>query len=65
MKTVLITGGRGEIGQAIIAQFRKADYQIIAPTREDLDLNQPAVIEDEIIKQVATVDQLFSVSRFF
>ena len=56
MKAVLITGGRGEIGQAIIAQFRKADYQIIAPTREDLDLNQPAVIEDEIIKQVATVD---------
>lgn len=55
MKTVLITGGRGEIGQAIIAQFRKADYHIIAPTRDDLDLNQTAGIED-VIKQIANVD---------
>lgn len=45
MKTLFITGGRGEIGQAIIARFKQENYQIIAPTREQLDLQQPATIE--------------------
>ncbi len=45
MKTLFITGGRGEIGRAIIARFEQENYQIIAPTREQLDLQQPATIE--------------------
>lgn len=55
MKTLFITGGRGEIGQAIIEQFRNANYQIIAPTRDDLDLTQPEMVADTI-KTLATVD---------
>lgn len=55
MKTLLITGGRGEIGQAIIAQFRKADYQIIAPTRDELDLTETVGI-DAVIKQMGSID---------
>jgi 3-oxoacyl-[acyl-carrier protein] reductase len=55
MKTVLITGGSGEIGQAIRTQFHQAAYQIIAPSRTELDLNQPEGIET-IIQSMGTVD---------
>ena len=33
----MITGGNGEIGQAIISKF-KEDHQIIYPTRQEMDL---------------------------
>ncbi len=55
MKTLLLTGGRGEIGKAITARFQQADYQIIAPTRAELDLTQPEGIEN-VIQQFDTVD---------
>lgn len=55
MKTLLLTGGRGEIGKAIMARFQQADYEIIAPTRAELDLTQPEGIE-EAVQQLATVD---------
>lgn len=55
MKKLLLTGGRGEIGQAILARFQQADYQILAPTRAELDLSQPEKI-DAVIQQMAAVD---------
>jgi 3-oxoacyl-[acyl-carrier protein] reductase len=42
MPTLLLTGGSGEIGSAIAEQFRQKGYQVIAPSRQELDLNDPA-----------------------
>jgi 3-oxoacyl-[acyl-carrier protein] reductase len=39
MKTVLITGGGGEIGAAIIREFEAQNYRVIAPTRAQMDLS--------------------------
>jgi NAD(P)-dependent dehydrogenase (short-subunit alcohol dehydrogenase family) len=55
MKTVLMTGGRGEIGQAIISEFQKADYHIIAPTRDEMDLNQLEKLDD-VIQKMTSID---------
>lgn len=55
MNTILITGGGGEIGQAIIAQFQNANYHILAPTRAELDLNQHEQIENAI-KNLGQID---------
>lgn len=38
MKTLLLTGAHGDIGQAIAAQFEAANYQILGPRREELNL---------------------------
>lgn len=38
MKTLLLTGASGEIGGAIAHQFQQHGYDIIAPTREEMDL---------------------------
>ncbi|HEY5824300.1 MAG TPA: SDR family oxidoreductase [Cyclobacteriaceae bacterium] len=37
MKRIFITGGRGEIGQAIINVFSENQYEIISPTSQELD----------------------------
>ncbi|PJD93190.1 MAG: hypothetical protein CK424_03100 [Legionella sp.] len=55
MKTLFITGGRGDIGKAIIDQFKQYDYEIIAPNRTELDLTQPDLIADAI-QQFPEVD---------
>lgn len=39
MRRVFITGGRRGIGKAIVNRFREAGYDVTAPTREELDLN--------------------------
>lgn len=38
MKTVLLTGGNGEIGAAIAEKFRCHDYNVITPTRMEMNL---------------------------
>ena len=38
MKTVLLTGATGDIGEAILAKFTAEKYNVIAPTRQTLDL---------------------------
>lgn len=38
MKTVLITGGSRGIGKAIIKVFEENNYEVIAPSRDELDL---------------------------
>src|SRR3989338_2721503 len=45
MKTVFLTGKSGEIGQAIFDQFAQREYQIIAPTRKEMDLEKDQSIE--------------------
>ncbi|MCR9191804.1 MAG: SDR family oxidoreductase [Gammaproteobacteria bacterium] len=50
MKKLLITGGRGGIGQAIAERFQQSDYQIVAPNSTQWDLRQPELIAAEIQK---------------
>jgi nucleoside-diphosphate-sugar epimerase len=45
MKTVLITGASGFVGQNFISDFRASDYNILSPSRTELDLlNKQAVL---------------------
>lgn len=41
MKQVVITGGSGGLGTAIIAEFRDAGWEVLAPTRAELDVRNP------------------------
>jgi NAD(P)-dependent dehydrogenase (short-subunit alcohol dehydrogenase family) len=45
-RTVLITGGARGIGAAIAEEFRRQGHEIVAPTREELDLASPDGVED-------------------
>lgn len=44
-KTVLVTGAARGIGKAIAAEFRVSGYQVISPTRSDLDLSRSSDVE--------------------
>ncbi len=48
MKTLFITGGRGDIGHAIVAKFRQQHYEVIAPDSDCLDLGNLNNIEGYI-----------------
>ena len=43
-----MTGGRGDIGQAIVSKFRQHHYEVIAPNSDCLNLNNLNHIEDYI-----------------
>ena len=46
---ILVTGGSRGIGKDICDKFIKEDHEVIAPTREELDLSQPiSFIPDKI-----------------
>ena len=46
---VLVTGGSRGIGSDICEMFKKDGHEVIAPTREELDLSQPfSFIPDKI-----------------
>jgi NAD(P)-dependent dehydrogenase (short-subunit alcohol dehydrogenase family) len=45
-RTVLITGGARGIGSTIVALLVDRGYNIVAPTREQLDLADPASVEN-------------------
>lgn len=57
MPTLLLTGGNGEIGACIAEQFRQKGYQVITPSRQELDLSDAASIE-AYIAGVTRVDVL-------
>jgi len=38
MRKVLVTGGARGIGKAIVEKFKSEDYEVFAPTREELNL---------------------------
>ena len=44
-KTVFITGGSRGIGQAIVSRFRHAGFEVISPSRQELDLASLESIE--------------------
>lgn len=44
MKRVFVTGGRRGIGKAVVNRFEEAGYEVTAPAREELDLNNPESI---------------------
>lgn len=48
MKTLFMTGGRGDIGQAIVSKFRQHHYEVIAPNSDCLNLSNLNHIEDYI-----------------
>lgn len=39
MKTAFVTGGNGEIGRAIVSEFKKHRYTVIAPGSAEMDCN--------------------------
>ena len=45
MKKVLVTGASRGIGKAIAQRFTQAGWQVVAPTRQELDLNSAASID--------------------
>lgn len=45
MRRVFITGGRRGIGKSIVNRFKEAGYEIVAPMREELDLNNSESIQ--------------------
>ena len=49
-KKVLITGGRRGIGKAVVDRFKSDEYEIYAPTRDELDLSNIKSVENYIMK---------------
>jgi len=50
MKTVFLTGSTGMLGQYVRDEFSGADYDVIAPTRAEYNLEAPATLDQLIIK---------------
>ena len=48
MRKALITGGSRGIGKAICTKFEQEGYQVIAPTRKEMDLGNPKSVEEYI-----------------
>jgi 3-oxoacyl-[acyl-carrier protein] reductase len=52
MKTILISGGHGDIGSEIVGKFKKESYRVISPASRDLDLRN----KNEITKFLDNLD---------
>lgn len=50
-KCVFITGGSRGIGQAIACQYQQAGYEVISPTRAELDLSSVSSIKDYLAER--------------
>jgi len=46
MKRVLITGSSGGIGKSILSLFLANYYDVVSPTRKELDLSDPDSLSD-------------------
>lgn len=55
MRKVLITGGSRGIGKAVAARFKEAGYEVICPTRQEMDLADPESVEKYIEANKDTV----------
>jgi 3-oxoacyl-[acyl-carrier protein] reductase len=44
-KTVFLTGGARGIGAAIRQELKTSGYQVVAPSRQELDLSDPRLVE--------------------
>jgi 3-oxoacyl-[acyl-carrier protein] reductase len=56
MKSVLMTGATGAIGEAISAVFQKNGYEVIAPTRAELNLTDEQSIQQYLSTLKTDVD---------
>jgi len=50
MQRVFLTGGGGMVGQNIQAHARAKNWDILAPTRAELDLTDPKAVRSYIKK---------------
>ena len=41
---LLVTGGTGVLGRALVPLARAAGHELLAPTRDELDLFDPAAV---------------------
>lgn len=48
MRKVLVTGGARGIGKAIVTVFKENGYEVVAPTRQELDLRNAESIEEYV-----------------
>lgn len=60
MRNVLITGSSRGIGKAILLELEKSGFHCIAPTREELDINDSNSIESFFQKINVTIDILIN-----
>ena len=64
MKKLFVTGGRGDIGSAIKDIFIKNNYEVIAPTSKELDLENIQEIEQYFQKINKTFDAFIHCAGF-
>lgn len=48
MRTVFVTGGSGTLGSAVVADLERRDYRVVAPTRHEADLFDPAAVKTAV-----------------
>lgn len=48
MKTAFITGASSGIGSAVVNLFKKNNWEVIAPSRQELDLSKPDLIVEKL-----------------
>jgi len=60
VKTAFITGGSRGIGKAIVNRFRAAGFQVIAPSRKELDLASLDSIESYLSRKGLEADILIN-----
>lgn len=60
MKNVLITGSSRGIGKAILIELKRKGFNCIAPTRQELDINDPNSIKYFFEKTNVTIDILIN-----
>lgn len=57
-KRIFVTGGSRGIGEAIVRQFQAAGHDVIAPTRQEIDLASVSSIQDYLSAKGLQVDVL-------
>jgi NAD(P)-dependent dehydrogenase (short-subunit alcohol dehydrogenase family) len=55
-RTVFVTGGAGALGEAVVARFRAGGANVVAPSRDDLDLTD----EEAVTRAYAKVPGLWA-----
>ena len=60
MRKVLLTGGSRGIGLEIKTVFESNGYRVIAPTRQELDLNDPSSVKDYLQNSACDFDVLIN-----
>lgn len=56
MKSVLLTGATGGIGEAIASKFQSQNYDVIAPTRAEMDLTSEKSINQYLSNLNSDID---------